>query len=95
MSENMKERVRTAIRHAERFGRDRATAAIEAMREPTEMMREYGEQALREFDCDFDITSEEFTKQYNNIILHHWGKSNPLQRGPKPCGYLPLHSPDS
>jgi len=34
----MVERVRAAIFHAERFGRDRAEAAVEAMREPTEAM---------------------------------------------------------
>lgn len=36
--ENIINRVREAILHAERFGKDRARAAIEAMREPTEEM---------------------------------------------------------
>ncbi|MDB5405215.1 MAG: hypothetical protein JWL84_127 [Rhodospirillales bacterium] len=36
-------RVREAIQHAERFGRDRARAAVEALLEPTETMIAAGE----------------------------------------------------
>lgn len=45
MSE-MVERVRAAIRHAERFGRDPAEAAVRAMREPTEAMQDSGRDAI-------------------------------------------------